>query len=80
MANLSLSVYWFRGLQIIHDQKLKTSKSEKLRPQGIKSLYSRELKMFSVFISPVFLLPTSLLGDGLESITDPFTPHAAGRL
>lgn len=68
------------GLQIIHDQKLNTSKSENLHSQGIKSFYSRELKLFSVFISPGFLLPTSLLGDGQESITDPFTPHAAARL
>jgi hypothetical protein len=80
MTNLSLSVYGFRELQIIHDQRLKTSKSENLHPQGKKSFYSRDLKMLFVFISSFFLLPTSLLRDGQESITDPFTPHAAARL
>ena len=79
MAKLSLSVCGFKRLKIIHDQKLKTSKSENRYLQGIKSLYSRGLNLFSVFTAPFFLLPTSLLGDGQESITDPFTPHAAAR-
>jgi hypothetical protein len=79
MVKLSFSDCGFKCLQIIHDQKLKTSKSENLHPQGIKSFYSRELKLFSDFISPIFLLLTSLVGDGQESIADPFTPHAAAR-